>query len=69
MTSEQVHTLRGTYTSLTSLVTYLTAHKPHVRPEDEAAIDNLINFATLNISRLTEHFDTVAEWEQKGRQS
>ena len=69
LTREQIHTLQGTYTCLTGLVTYLTAHKPYVQPEDEAAIENLINSGVLNLSRLVEHFDAVAEWEQKGRQS
>lgn len=67
LTQEQSHTLRGCYTVLTGLVTYLEAHKPYTVEEDQRAIENLINFAVLNLSRLVEHFDVIAEFEQKGR--
>ena len=69
LSREQVHTLQGTYTCLTGLVTYLEAHKPYTVEEDQRAIENLINFGVLNLSRLVEHFDTIAAWEQKARRS
>lgn len=60
LSAEQIHTLQGTYTCLTGITTYLTAHACCVIPEDEQAVQRLIDFAVLNISRLTEHFDEVA---------
>lgn len=69
LSSEQVHTLESTYTALHAIVVYLESHQPYVIEEDQAAIQRLLDFAVLCISRLVEHFAEVKAWEEKARKS
>ena len=66
LTQDQQRTLESVYTFLRGVTIYLTAHKYTVCAEDEPQLSNLLNFGMLCLSRLTQAFPEVEEFERRG---
>ena len=68
LSREQVASLQSTYTCLRGITVYLESHQPYTTEADQQAIQRLLDFSTLCLSRLVEYFSEVAEREQRGGQ-
>jgi hypothetical protein len=66
LSQPQIFVLKSVFTFIRAIITYLEAHAPTVRLEDEPRVAALLDLGIMCLKQLGEAFPVVVEWERNG---